>query len=211
MATFAVSRAMREVFMESLTLVRVRGSTGREISVTRTRTRTRIPADLLPQISALCGGPWCRLSVDSSPPNYTSLSYVCRSQSPGAMPADDYTAAVSGGLKLKNVSSSSKVSKSHKKKRPKSSQPESSANANAEKSEAGADDDGGDIKVDQDDRTIDKSEQIPEDSAAISSRRAGKTEAELRHEEHRRKRVCCFHTLPPPSYLLEGSQLTMWL
>ena len=119
------------------------------------------------------------------------------------MPADDYTAAVSGGLKLKNVSSSSKVSKSHKKKRPKSSQPESSANANAEKSVDAAKDDSGDVKDDQDDDAIDKSKQILEDGAATSPPQAGKTEAELRHEERRRKRVCCSYTLPIPSCLHE--------
>ena len=120
------------------------------------------------------------------------------------MPADDYTAAVSGGLKLKNVSSSSKVSKAHKKKRPKPSQPESSANADAEKPETGANDHGGDGQVDQDDGTVDKSEQMLKDSAAISPPLAGKTEAELRHEERRRKRVCSCHISPSPSHPLEG-------
>lgn len=115
------------------------------------------------------------------------------------MPADDYTAAVSGGLKLKNVRSSSKISKSHKKKRSKPSQPESSANGDAEKPEIGANDHGGDGKVDQDDGTVDKSEHVvPEDSAATSPSRAGKTEAELRHEERRRKRVCRCHISPSP-------------
>ena len=117
------------------------------------------------------------------------------------MPADDYTAAVSGGLKLKNATSSSKVSKSHKKKRPKSSQPESSANANAEKSIDERKDDVEHVKADQDDDAIDKSKQVLEDGAATSPPRAGKTEAELRHEERRRKRVCCSYTLPFPSYL----------
>ena len=105
------------------------------------------------------------------------------------MPADDYTAAVSGGLKLKNVSSSSKVSKSHKKRRPKSSQP-----ADAEKSnDGGAKNDGGDVKIDQDDGTIDRNEQVLDDVEAVSPSRAGKTEAELRHEERRRKRVRYLH------------------
>ena len=111
------------------------------------------------------------------------------------MPADDYTAAVSGGLKLKNVSSSSKVSKSHKKKRPKSSQPESSANADAEKPTDERIDDGEEIKTDRDDDAINESKQVLENGAATSPPRAGKTEAELRHEERRRKRVCCFYTL----------------
>lgn len=109
------------------------------------------------------------------------------------MPADDYTAAVSGGLKLKNVSSSSKVSKSHKKKRPKPAQPESSADANAEKSKNGAIDDDEDNKDEQDDAAIDKGKEALEDDGGAP--RAGKTEAELRHEERRRKRVCCFSHL----------------
>lgn len=115
------------------------------------------------------------------------------------MPADDYTAAVSGGLKLKNVSSSSKVSKSHKKKRPKSSQPESSISANAEISKDGAKTDGGDATIDRDDGTIEKSGHLLENGEATSPPRAGKTEAELRHEERRRKRVCYFHTLAYPA------------
>lgn len=108
------------------------------------------------------------------------------------MPANDYTAAVSGGLKLKSANPSSKVSKSHKKKRPKPSQP---ADANADKSKNGTADDGEDIKDERDDDTVDKCEQALEEGAAMSPPRAGKTEAELRHEEHRRKRVCCFHIL----------------
>ena len=109
------------------------------------------------------------------------------------MPANDYTAAVSGGLKLKSANPSSKVSKSHKKKRPKPSQP---ADANADKSKKGTTDDGEDIKDERDDATVDKSGQALEEGEAMSSPpRAGKTEAELRHEEHRRKRVCCFHIL----------------
>ena len=106
------------------------------------------------------------------------------------MPADDYTAAVSGGLKLKSANPSSKISKSHKKKRPKPSQP---ADASADKSKNGTADDGEDIKDERDDAVIDKSEQAVDEGAAIMSPpRAGKTEAELRHEEHRRKRVCLF-------------------
>ena len=110
------------------------------------------------------------------------------------MPADDYTAAVSGGLKLKSVSSSSKVSKSHKKKRPKPAQPETS-DANAEESKDEAKDDSGDTKNDQNDAMMDKNQQVLEDAEALTPPRAGKTEAELRHEERRRKRVRHFHML----------------
>lgn len=117
------------------------------------------------------------------------------------MPADDYTTAVSGGLKLKGVNTSSKVSKSHKKKRPKPSQASSSADANADKSKNGAVDDGEDVKDQGDDATIDKSKQALEEGGAMSPPRAGKTEAELRHEEHRRKRVCCSLILRLPDHL----------
>lgn len=103
------------------------------------------------------------------------------------MPADDYTAAVSGGLKLKGVSSSGKVSKSQKKKRPKPSHPESSADANAEKSKDGAIDEG------EDSKDTEKGKQVFEDGEATPPSQAGKTEAELRHEERRRKRVCYFY------------------
>lgn len=110
------------------------------------------------------------------------------------MPANDYTAAVSGGLKLKSANPSSKVSKSHKKKRPKPSQP--ADDANADKSKNRTPDDGEDVKDERDDATVDKSEQaLEDDGGSMSPPRAGKTEAELRHEEHRRKRVCCFHIL----------------
>ena len=112
------------------------------------------------------------------------------------MPADDYTAAVSGGLKLKNVSSSSKVSKSHKKQRAKPSQLETT-DANAEEPKDEAKDDSGDIKNGQNDALMDKNQQASEDVEALMSPRAGKTEAELRHEERRRKRVRHFvHVFP---------------
>lgn len=121
-----------------------------------------------------------------------------------AMPADDYTAAVSGGLKLKGVNTSGKVSKSHKKKRPKPSQPESSADASAEKSKGEAVDGGEDVKDIPEDATIDKGKQVFEDGEATPPQQAGKTEAELRHEERRRKRVCYIHLLLSSRYLLHG-------
>ena len=117
------------------------------------------------------------------------------------MPADDYTTAVAGGLKLKGVNVSSKVSKSHKKKRPKPSQASSSADANADKSKNGAANDGEHVKDEGDDATVDKSKQALEEGDAMSPPRAGKTETELRHEEHRRKRVRCFYILLLRRYL----------
>lgn len=119
------------------------------------------------------------------------------------MPADDYTAAVSGGLKLKNVNPSSKVSKPHRKKRPKPPQPESSADGNAEKPKDAAIGNGEDGKAAHGDATVDGSGQAPEDGEAASSPpRVGKTEAELRHEERRRKRVCYFPSYCPVSAMI---------
>lgn len=123
------------------------------------------------------------------------------------MPADDYTTAVSGGLKLKGANPSSKVSKSHKRKRPRQPpQPESSADANAEKSKDGAIvNDGKDAAGEPDGATIDKGEQAFEDGKVTPPpAQGGKTEAELRHEERRRKRVrvlFLFHFLLLPCYL----------
>ena len=53
------------------------------------------------------------------------------------MPGDDYSATVSGGLKLKGVNSSSKVSK-HRKKKSKPAQPTESEK-NPDKSEGATD------------------------------------------------------------------------
>ena len=129
------------------------------------------------------------------------------------MPADDYTAAISGGLKLKGVNSSAKISKSHRKKRPKPAQPEaSSADAdNAEESKDGAlRDDGDDVKDERDDAVVEQSRRSLGDGKAtpLSPLQAGKTEAELRHEERRRKRVCDFLCL---SQLTLLSRWGLWL
>lgn len=56
-------------------------------------------------------------------------------------------------------------------------------------------DDGDDVKDEGDDATVEESKQALEEGDAMSPPRAGKTEAELRHEEHRRKRVRCFQVL----------------
>jgi len=102
-----------------------------------------------------------------------------------SMPADDYTAAVSGGLKLKGVNSSSKVSK-HKKKNPKAeANPTDSDKPKVETPTSGNSDD--QIVSDRGPEAASTIER--EGEAASSPARAGKTEAELRHEERRRKRV----------------------
>ena len=105
------------------------------------------------------------------------------------MPSDDYSAAVSGGLKLKGVNPSSKVSK-HKKKKPKPAQSATSETVEEAKNSASAEA----LKPDgEDSEAITRRSQdgsIERDEEATSPpARAGKTEAELRHEERRRKRV----------------------
>ena len=105
------------------------------------------------------------------------------------MPSDDYSAAVSGGLKLKGVNQSSKVSK-HKKKKPKPAQSATSETAEEAKNSASAEG----VKPDGEeseaitrksrDGSVDREEEPTSPPA-----RVGKTEAELRHEERRRKRV----------------------
>ncbi len=105
---------------------------------------------------------------------------------------DDYTAAVGGGLKLKGVNSSSKVSK-HKKRKPK---PESNPAVEEKPKDEEASTPSRDADPTKDaepDSAKRKDEDDLEgdvDTAAPSQ--AGKTEAELRHEERRRKRVLFF-------------------
>ena len=120
------------------------------------------------------------------------------------MPSDDYSAAVSGGLKLKGVNTSSKVSK-HKKKKPKLAQSAASETAEEAKNSASAErlkPDGEDseaIRRRSQDGSIERDEEATSPPA-----RAGKTEAELRHEERRRKRVGFPHDhfVPEMHYIL---------
>jgi protein FAM32A len=111
------------------------------------------------------------------------------------MPGDDYTATVGGGLKLKGVNSSSKVSK-HKKKKP---NPESNPEAEQKSKDGEASTPSRDADLTKDaefdpvERKYEEGLEGHEDTAAPSQ--AGKTEAELRHEERRRKRVLFFPTV----------------
>lgn len=110
------------------------------------------------------------------------------------MPADDYSAAVSGGLKLKGVDSTSKVSK-HRKKKPKPETDPSSSEkpkdgTSIEKEDldpenASTDD----INANLEETTPSSGERVEDATPPPPPPRAGKTEAELRHEERRRKRV----------------------
>ncbi|KAL8704977.1 MAG: hypothetical protein Q9201_001874 [Fulgogasparrea decipioides] len=102
------------------------------------------------------------------------------------MPADDYASAAGGGLRLKGVNPSSKISK-HKKKRPK---PQS----DPEKGSPSPNPDGDASKVSQKPKEDDGSrEKLDGDNAAADDDEAsitrGKTQAELQHEERRRRRL----------------------
>ena len=113
------------------------------------------------------------------------------------MPAEEYAAATGGSLKLKGVKSSSKVSKSHRKKRPKSETQSSSANLQDSAEKAPDDTPKPDQEPSPNNGTTmarTKSEAEIEDDleAEISARNRGKTDAELRHEERRRRRVGYF-------------------
>ncbi|KAI4251998.1 MAG: hypothetical protein LQ352_004535 [Teloschistes flavicans] len=104
------------------------------------------------------------------------------------MPKDDYSSAAGGGLRLKGVNPSSKISK-HKKKRSKappeaekvSAKPEPEA---LEKANEQSPKENGNVSLDG--AEADKSgDEIGEGAMA-----RGKTQAELQHEERRRRRVC---------------------
>ena len=105
------------------------------------------------------------------------------------MPGDEYSTAISGGLKLKGVNSSSKISK-HKKKKPK---PEANPTEDSERSK----DESSKIADEAEDPTkespsrLNPEEDIPskKEDATPPPEQSRKTEAELRHEERRRKRV----------------------
>lgn len=105
------------------------------------------------------------------------------------MPAEDYTSATSGTLKLKGAHNS-KISK--KKKRPKPPQPSSnnqdSATLPPVAREPSTDKNGSNVGSE-----LEKLERKGDEEGAekeeIPLHGRGKTEAEIRHEERRRKRV----------------------
>lgn len=109
------------------------------------------------------------------------------------MPKDDYSSAAGGGLRLKGVNPSSKISK-HK-KRPK-------APAEAEKSTARSEPEASEKpkarspKDDENGSILDRAEaEESEDETGEGATARGKTQAELQHEERRRRRVCGSSTL----------------
>ena len=115
------------------------------------------------------------------------------------MPTDDYNSAAAGGLRLKGVNPSSKVSK-HKKKRPKPSA-EAKQESPSQNPEARS-------PMKEDEEALDAqvkgqadSETMEEERVAAQTR--GKTLAEIQHEERRRRRVCSLPTrVARVSYIL---------
>ncbi|KAL6715879.1 hypothetical protein ACLMJK_006840 [Lecanora helva] len=106
------------------------------------------------------------------------------------MAPDEYSTAISGGLKLKGVNPSSKISK-HKKRKPKAeSDPsiDSTKNSKTPKDETSKPTD-----LSSEDKAISKEtleDETPESrDSALQEDHPPKTEAELRHEERRRKRL----------------------
>ncbi|KAI4269856.1 MAG: hypothetical protein LQ337_007042 [Flavoplaca oasis] len=104
------------------------------------------------------------------------------------MPSSDYTSAASGGLRLKGVNPSSKITK-HKKKRPKPAEQSSDPTTSDPKSKSQ------DPNHDNLDKTPAEKLKVEEihnqdhRDEDVLPRPAGKTEAELRHEERRRRRL----------------------
>jgi len=113
---------------------------------------------------------------------------------PYTMPADEYKSASSGSLKLKGVASSSKISK-QKKKRPKTTD-NAPPHVNAGSLELiQSVKDGGpheDLSKGEDTEDVASGKAVNHGGGqeATSLPGSGKTEAEVRHEERRRKRVC---------------------
>ncbi|KAL8730943.1 MAG: hypothetical protein Q9166_003733 [cf. Caloplaca sp. 2 TL-2023] len=111
------------------------------------------------------------------------------------MPTDDYTSVAGGGLRLKGVNPSSKISK-HKKKRPKPAEAEKAPSPSLNpslhtdsKPQTQALDDGTG-SPDRGLTKVSKAEDMEHEEGGESSPAlGGKTEAELRHEERRRRRL----------------------
>lgn len=115
--------------------------------------------------------------------------------SPPAMPTSDYISAGGGGLRLKGVDPSSKITK-HKKKRPK---PSSDPTTSVPKSKELQEPEHANPDPDMDKTPNENSSQLEDQDQDQDRRdgeedpRGGKTEAEIRHEERRRRRVCLSH------------------
>lgn len=106
------------------------------------------------------------------------------------MPSEDYTPVTSGALKLKGVNPSARVGK-HKKKRPKDTKTDQTkATADSTATNPEADGETAERGASTNDKHVTKEEhssgQISQEHLPTNS---GKTDAELRHEERRRKRL----------------------
>ncbi|KAI4210118.1 MAG: hypothetical protein LQ351_007020 [Letrouitia transgressa] len=107
------------------------------------------------------------------------------------MPADDYTPAATGALKLKGAHSSSKVSK-HKKKRPKpppdsDKSPLPSSTTDPTSTKSSHDKNTEDLDIPAAEEKDQNSRTNSQDRQTLITQGV-KTEAELRYEERRRKR-----------------------
>ena len=105
------------------------------------------------------------------------------------MPSEDYTAVTPGGLKLKGVNGS-KISKPSKKRRKPNPEalPKHSADDGAD-SEGAVGKHNGVISTTKDEPSTEQAEER-DGGEDMGEQHGGKTEAELRHEERRRRRVC---------------------
>ncbi|KAI4283689.1 MAG: hypothetical protein L6R38_002001 [Xanthoria sp. 2 TBL-2021] len=107
------------------------------------------------------------------------------------MPTSDYISAGGGGLRLKGVDPSSKITK-HKKKRPK---PSSDPTTSVPKSKELQEPEHANPDPDMDKTPNENSSQLEDQDQDQDRRdgeedpRGGKTEAEIRHEERRRRRL----------------------
>lgn len=102
------------------------------------------------------------------------------------MPGDEYASTGGGSLKLKGVNPSSKITKKRK-KRPKS--PESPARA-TQSTKQTDDDQVAEASKSENNAVAQRgADAQPPVEDVVSAHNIGKTEAELRHEERRRRRV----------------------
>ena len=107
------------------------------------------------------------------------------------MPSSDYKNAIGGGLKLKGAKDGG-VDKKKKRKKPKPEESESKAIAKSERKD--------DVEGEQDNSALQKAlaEEEERDDVSVAKKNEdevkeyGKTEAQRRHEERRRKRVCSY-------------------
>jgi len=118
------------------------------------------------------------------------------------MPVDDYRAAIAGGLKLKGVNPSSKITKHRKKKAKPETQSTAADHSKAEVATPNASSETDPTAISAGESIHDKDDPAGGDGAAtpppppLPPTQAGKTDAEIKHAERRRKRV--YSTFLPP-------------